>query len=45
MTIDLINTFNVSDNASLTTYWNGFAARTGDADANVGQIGLSITAH
>jgi len=35
----------IADNTSLTAYWNGFAARTGDADVNVGQIGLSITAH
>ena len=35
----------VGDNTSMTAYWNGFAARTGDPDANVGQIGLSITAH
>lgn len=37
--------FRVGDNTSLTAYWNGFAASTENADANVGQIGLSITAH
>ena len=35
----------IGDNTSLTAYLNGFAARTENADANVGQIGLSITAH
>ena len=32
-------------NVSLTPFWNGFAARTTNADANVGQLGLSITLH
>ena len=35
----------VGGNVSLTPYWNGFAARTSNADANVGQVGLSITLH
>ncbi len=26
-------------------FWNGFAARTSNADANVGQLGLSVTLH
>jgi hypothetical protein len=35
----------LGDNTSLTAYWNGFAADTETSDANVGQLGLSITAH
>lgn len=35
----------VGRNASLTPFWNGFAARTSNADANVGQLGLSVTLH
>jgi hypothetical protein len=35
----------VGDNVSLTPFWNGFAVRTENADANVGQIGLSVTVH
>lgn len=35
----------IGNNVSLTPYWNGYAVRSGDADANVGQLGLSITAH
>jgi hypothetical protein len=35
----------VGDNVSLTPFWNGFAAETTNADANVGQIGLSVTVH
>ena len=30
---------------SLTPFWNGFAVRTDNADANVGQLGLSLTVH
>ena len=30
---------------SLTPYWNGFAASTENADANVGQLGLGLTVH
>jgi hypothetical protein len=37
--------FRVGDNLSLTPFWNGFAVRSGDADANVGQLGLSLTVH
>jgi hypothetical protein len=33
----------VGNNVSLTPYWNGFAVRTSNSDANVGQIGLGIT--
>ncbi len=35
----------IGRNTSLTPFWNGFAARTSNADANVGQLGLSITLH
>jgi hypothetical protein len=30
---------------SLTPFWNGYAVQASDVDANVGQIGLSITVH
>jgi hypothetical protein len=32
-------------NASLTPYWNGFAMKNSDTDANVGQVGLAVTLH
>ena len=35
----------VGRNVSLTPFWNGFAVRTSDADANVGQLGLGMTLH
>lgn len=35
----------VGDNVSLTPFWNGFAVKTENTDANVGQIGLSLTVH
>jgi hypothetical protein len=35
----------VGENVSLTPFWNGFAASTTNADANVGQLGLSVTLH
>ncbi len=35
----------VGQNVSLTPFWNGFAARTSNADANVGQLGVSVTLH
>jgi len=35
----------VGPNVSLTPYWNGFAASTSNADANVGQLGLGVTVH
>ncbi len=37
--------FRVGQNVSLTPYWNGFATSTTNADANVGQLGLSVTLH
>jgi hypothetical protein len=35
----------VGTNVSLTPFWNGYAVRSDNADANVGQIGLSVTVH
>ena len=35
----------VSRNASITPYWNGFAMRNDNVDANVGQLGLAVTLH
>jgi hypothetical protein len=35
----------VGSNVSLTPFWNGFATETSNADANVGQLGLSVTVH
>jgi hypothetical protein len=35
----------VGDNVSLTPFWNGFATKTTNSDANVGQLGLSVTLH
>lgn len=37
--------FRVGKNVSLTPYWNGFAVKTDNSDANVGQIGLGVTVH
>ena len=35
----------IGANVSLTPFWNGYAVRSSDTNANVGQLGLSITAH
>jgi hypothetical protein len=35
----------VSKNASITPYWNGFAMRNNDTNANVGQAGIAVTLH
>ncbi len=35
----------IASNASLTPYWNGFAMRNSNTDANVGNVGLAITLH
>lgn len=35
----------IGSNVSLTPFWNGFAVKTENADANVGQIGLAVTVH
>ena len=37
--------YRVARNASITPYWNGFAMKSSNNDANVGQIGLAITLH
>lgn len=35
----------VGDNVSITPFWNGFATKTTNSDANVGQIGVGVTIH
>ena len=35
----------VARNTSITPYWNGFAMRNSNTDANVGQVGLAVTLH
>ncbi len=35
----------VGENVSLTPVWLGFAARTSNSDANVGQLSLGVTIH
>jgi hypothetical protein len=35
----------VGSNVSLAPFWNGFAVRNSTSDANVGQLGLSVTIH
>ena len=35
----------VGSNVSLTPFWNGFAVRNSTSNANVGQLGLSVTIH
>jgi hypothetical protein len=37
--------YRVGRNTSVTPYWNGFAMRNSNTNANVGQIGLAITLH
>lgn len=37
--------FRVGRNVSLTPFWNGYAVQSGDIDANVGQLGMSVTVH
>lgn len=37
--------YRIARNASVTPYWNGFAMKTDNTDANVGQVGLAITLH
>ena len=37
--------YRVASNASITPYWNSFAMKSNDNDANVGQVGLAITLH
>jgi hypothetical protein len=35
----------VARNTSITPYWNGYAMKNSNTDANVGQIGLAVTVH
>jgi hypothetical protein len=35
----------VARNASVTPYWNGFAMKNSNVDANVGQAGIAVTLH
>jgi hypothetical protein len=35
----------VARNTSITPYWNGFAMKNNNTDANVGQVGLAVTLH
>lgn len=35
----------VARNTSITPYWNGFAMKNANTDANVGQMGLAVTLH
>jgi len=37
--------YRVARNASVTPYWNSFAMKTDNNNANVGQVGLAITLH
>jgi hypothetical protein len=37
--------YRVARNASITPYWNGFAMKSDNNNANVGQLGLAITLH
>ena len=35
----------ISRNTSITPYWNAYAMKNSNTDANVGQVGLAITVH
>jgi len=37
--------YRVARNMSITPYWNAYAMKSSDNDANVGQVGLAITLH
>jgi len=37
--------YRVARNTSITPFWNGFAMKNSNTDANVGQVGLAITLH
>ena len=37
--------YRIARNTSITPYWNGFAMKNSNTNANVGQIGLAITLH
>ncbi|MFL5553788.1 MAG: outer membrane beta-barrel protein [Gemmatimonadaceae bacterium] len=35
----------IARNTSVTPYWNGYAMKNSNTDANVGQVGVAITLH
>jgi hypothetical protein len=37
--------YRIAKNTSITPYWNGFAMKSSNSDANVGQMGIAITLH
>ena len=37
--------YRIARNMSVTPYWNAYAMKSSDNDANVGQVGLAITLH
>ena len=37
--------YRIARNTSITPYWNGFAMRSSNTDANVGQMGIAVTLH
>jgi hypothetical protein len=37
--------YRIARNTSITPYWNGFAMKGSNSDANVGQMGIAITLH
>ena len=37
--------YRVARNTSITPYWNGYAMRNSNTNANVGQVGLAVTLH
>jgi hypothetical protein len=37
--------YRVGRNTSITPFWNGYAMKNSNTDANVGQIGLAVTLH
>ena len=37
--------YRIARNTSITPYWNGFAMKNSNTDANVGQMGIAITLH
>jgi outer membrane protein with beta-barrel domain len=44
-TLGLGYDYRIGRNTSITPYWNGFAIKSDNNDANVGQVGLAITLH
>lgn len=45
LTLGLGYDFRVSDNISITPFWQGTAVSAGDSDANFGSLGVAITIH